>query len=398
MELINYQTSTMLSDRIGHVPRSFIRDILSVAVSPEIISFAGGLPNKDFFPVDQIKESTLRILSEKPWESLQYSNTEGYLGLREYISATYAKRGYSVPVKNILITTGSQQALDLLGKVFINKGTPVIIEEPSYLGAIQAFSVFRPQFNAVPLLKDGLDLDSFEQTFTDTGARLTYLITDFQNPSGISYSEEKRKKIAEYAMKNQMLLIEDDPYSLIRFSGTHKNSLFAYAPENTIMLGTFSKTIVPGFRIGWIVAPDFYLEKLIIAKQAADLHTDIFAQRIVHDYLTYNDLQQHLQEITKAYGLQANAMIAALKGYFPAEVTFTKPEGGMFLWLTLPEDFSSMKLFELAIKQNVAFVPGVPFYIGKTDCNTLRLNFSCSGIDKIEEGIKRLANCFYQLK
>lgn len=397
MELTNLQTSTLFSDRIGQVPRSFIRDILKVAVSPEIISFAGGLPNKAFFPTEQLKESAIRILSDQPSESLQYGETLGYRKLREYIASDCIRRGWKVEVDNILITTGSQQALDLIGKVFINEHTPVLMEEPSYLGAIQAFSMYRPDFRMVPLENDGLDINQFDKVAFESGARLAYIISNFQNPSGKSYSEEKRKAIAERAIINNMLIIEDDPYGMIRFSGSPKENIFSYAPENTILLGTFSKTVVPGLRVGWIVAKKEYIQKLEVAKQAADLHTDVFAQRLIFDFITHNDLNGHLQKITVAYGLQANAMLESIQEYFPKEVEFTKPEGGMFLWVTLPQGCSSMKLFELAIEKNVAFVPGVPFYIGRNDSNTLRLNFSCSNPGEIREGIKRLADCFYRL-
>jgi 2-aminoadipate transaminase len=397
MALTNFKTSTFFSDRISQVPRSFIRDILKVAVSPEIISFAGGLPNKSFFPSEQLKESAIRILSNQPSESLQYSETMGYRKLRESIAENYRKKGWSIDVENILITTGSQQALDLIGKVFINEHAPVIMEEPAYLGAIQAFSMFRPDFITVPLLNDGLDLNEFDNALGKSEAKIAYLVTNFQNPTGISYSEEKRMSIAECAVKNNMLIIEDDPYGLIRFTGTPKENIFAFAPKNTILLGTFSKTVVPGLRVGWIVASSEYIEKLEVAKQAADLHTDIFAQRLIYDFLRHNNLDDHLKKIKDAYGNQANAMMDAIREYFPSDILFTEPEGGMFLWVTLPKAYSSMKLFDLAIEKKVAFVPGVPFYIGKSDSNALRLNFSCSNPDEIQEGIKRLAKCIYNL-
>jgi 2-aminoadipate transaminase len=397
MELTSSKTSTLFSDRIGQVPRSFIRDILKVAVSPEIISFAGGLPNKDFFPVEQLKESAQRILADNPTESLQYGETMGYRKLREYIAGFFRQKGHTIGIENVLITTGSQQALDLIGKVFLNESSPLIMEEPAYLGAIQAFSMFRPDFRTVPLLNDGLDLNSFEQTIFDSHARMAYLVPNFQNPSGISYSGEKRMKIAQLAIQHNMLIIEDDPYGLIRFSGTPKKNIFSFAPDNTLLLGTFSKIVVPGFRVGWILASEKYIEKLEVAKQAADLHTDVFAQRLVYDFVTHNNLDEHIQKITHAYGLQANAMLDSIAKFFPKDIGYTKPEGGMFLWATLPEGFSSLKLFDLALSKNVAFVPGVPFYIGKTDSNSMRLNFSCSNPNEIKEGIERLASCIAEL-
>jgi 2-aminoadipate transaminase len=397
MMLAEKTMESFFAERMKHVPRSFIRDILKVAVSPEIISFAGGLPNKKFFPVEALKESAMRILTNNPGSALQYSNTEGLPELREQIAGYYKQQGILIDPENILITTGSQQALDLIGKVFINEKAPVILEEPAYLGAIQAFSVFNPDFRTVPLESDGMNLEILERTLNKSKARLAYLVVNFQNPSGISYSYAKRKEIAALAIKHNLLLIEDDPYGLIRFSGKPEKSMYANAPENTLMLGTFSKTVVPGFRVGWIAAHKVYIEKLIIAKQAADLHTDIFAQKMIEDYLTHNSIQNHMQIISNAYGIQADAMTGAIKKQMGSVVEYTKPEGGMFLWMTLPEGCSSMSLFDLAIQQKLAFVPGFPFYINKTDTNTLRLNFSCSEPAEIEEGIKRLAFCLDEI-
>jgi 2-aminoadipate transaminase len=391
------KNKVFFADRMNFVPRSFIRDILKVAVSPEIISFAGGLPNKRFFPAEELRESANRILGSKPDSALQYSNTEGLVELREYLVSYYARQHIELSTDNILITTGSQQALDLLGKVLINENDPVIMEEPAYLGAIQAFSVFRPRFIPVPLHGDGIDTFRMEQEILRSKARMMYCVVNFQNPSGISYSSDKRKHLAELANKYNFTIIEDDPYGQICFKGKPGESIYTYAHDRTIMLGTFSKTIVPGIRIGWIAAHSSYIEKLAVAKQAADLHTDVFAQQLVLDYLSHNSQEEHIAKITSAYYLQASAMLEAIEKSFPQEVKYTKPEGGMFLWMTLPNNISSMKLFELSIRKNVAFVPGFPFYINKTDTNTLRLNFSCSEPEEIEEGINRLATCYCEL-
>jgi 2-aminoadipate transaminase len=382
----------LFSDRINDVPRSFIREILKVAISKDVISFAGGLPNRELFPIAELKLATARVFDEAGMEALQYSDTEGFKPLREYIAERYLlKSGIHVSPENILITSGSQQGLDLLGKTILNEGDEVIIEQPGYLGAIQAFSVYRARFQPVPLTNNGMDISIFENVLKNSNAKLMYTVPEFQNPSGISYTDQTREEVAEKITGRKLILIEDNPYTDLRFTGKPATSFYKMVPNQTVMLGTFSKTIVPSFRLGWIVAPYPLMDKLITAKQASDLHTNYFTQRIIYQYLTDNDSDFHIQQICRVYGNQKNAMIQCIRKYFPKEVTYTVPEGGMFLWVTLPSGISSMDLFDLAIEQNVAFVPGNPFY---TDAqpfySTLRLNFSCSNESMIEEGIKRL--------
>lgn len=388
---MNPTTNSLFANRMEGVPRSFIREILKVAISPEVISFAGGLPNKDLFPLEELQASAQKLMSGSDRNILQYANTEGYLPLREKIAERYAKKGLSINPKNILITNGSQQGLDLLGKIFINENDTVLMEEPGYLGAIQAFSIFKPNFTTVPLTEKGIDISLLKKSIVENNPKLAYLIPNFQNPSGTSYDYQTRLEVAEICKNRPMYIVEDDPYGDIRFSGEAEPSFYHFLPEQTILLGTFSKTVVPAFRLGWVVAPDEVMDRLIIAKQAADLHTDYFTQRLVYQYLSDYNIDQHVAKIGNAYGKQAAAMIAAIEKYFPKEIGFTRPEGGMFLWITLPKNWCAMKLFDLAIKENVAFVPGNPFYIGKEQVNTCRLNFSCSNEQEIEEGIRRLA-------
>ncbi|MDP4269441.1 MAG: PLP-dependent aminotransferase family protein [Bacteroidota bacterium] len=385
------------AQRLEGVPRSFIREILKVAISPEVISFAGGLPNKDLFPLEALSSSAQKLMTSGDRNILQYSNTEGYIGLRKKIAERYAKKGLSVHPDNILITNGSQQGLDLLAKVFINEGDKIVIEKPGYLGAIQAFSVFRPSFIPVPLLDDGIDTIRLEEAVTNESPRLAYLIPNFQNPSGISYSYETRQRVADICRNRLLYLIEDDPYGDIRFKGEPLPSFYHFIPEQTILLGTFSKTVVPAFRLGWIVAPDDVMDKLIIAKQAADLHTDYFTQRLVCQYLTDYDVDNHIATISRSYGEQAKAMIAAIEQYFPPEVKYTRPEGGMFLWITLPRNINSMELFDRSIQENVAFVPGNPFYTDNENVNTCRLNFSCSNESEIFIGIQKLSQVIREM-
>lgn len=388
----------LFSDRITDVPRSFIREILKVAISKDLISFAGGLPNRELFPVEELQKATLKVFETCAREALQYSNSEGYEELRKYISNRYMmKKGLIIPFENILITTGSQQGMDLLGKTFINEKDDIIIEEPGYLGAIQAFSVYRATFHPVRLNENGLDIPIFEQILNTRKIKFIYTNPNFQNPSGISYSKENRVQIADLIKNRNVFLVEDDPYGELRFSGEEKPSFMQLVPEHTILLGSFSKTAVPSFRIGWIVAPPSIMDKLLVAKQASDLHTNYFVQRILHQYLIDNDIDNHIFNIRIHYGRQKNEMIKSIQEHFPSEVKYTNPEGGMFLWVTLPEHISSMKLFDLAIKKNVAFVPGHPFYTRKGDVNTLRLNYTCTDEPTIREGIKRLSESVIEI-
>lgn len=391
------ETNSMFADRISDVPKSFIREILKVAISPDIISFAGGLPNRDLFPIEQLQAASNHVFDFAGKEALQYSNTEGYEPLREYISKRYKQKGLDISPNNILITTGSQQGLDLLGKTFLNERDNIIIEEPGYLGAIQLFSVYKAVFNPVKLHENGLDIEELKRVIAKKRMKLLYMVPNFSNPSGITYSEENRKEVAKVLKGKSIFLIEDDPYGELRYKGEHVPSFRNYLPDQTILLGSFSKTVVPSFRTGWIVAPDAIMEKLIIAKQASDLHTNYFTQRLLHQFLLDNNVDEHIERIIDVYGKQCDAMIKSIRRHFPKDVHFTEPEGGMFLWVTLPKSVSAMKLFNEAIKENVAFVPGNPFYTrGEENVNTLRLNFSCVDEMAIEEGIKRLGEAIHR--
>jgi 2-aminoadipate transaminase len=381
----------IFSDRITDVPRSFIREILKVAIDESVISFAGGLPNRNLFPVKEIQAATDKLLDEYGRDILQYSSSEGHRELREWIAGRYkAKRNITVHPDNILITTGSQQGLDLLGKTFLNEGDDIIIEEPGYLGAIQAFSVYRATFHPVPVDTAGIDIKKLKQSISGFRTKLFYCVPNFQNPSGISYSEENRIGVANLVEGSDIILIEDDPYGELRFMGAGKTSFQQLLPDNTVLLGSFSKIVAPSFRIGWTVARDEIMEKLVVAKQASDLHTSYFCQRVILQYLKDNDIDGHIELIRKAYGKQRDAMIASIRQYFPDEVEYTQPEGGMFLWITLPERLSAMEVFNHAIERKVAFVPGDPFYVNKRNLNTLRLNFSSVDEETIWKGIKRL--------
>jgi len=389
----------VFSDRIRDVPRSFIREILKVALDPEVISFAGGLPSRALFPVEALKAAAARVFGEQGRDVLQYGNSEGDPRLREYISQRYRQKlGLEVPVESILITSGSQQGLDLLGKTLLNEGDPVVIEEPGYLGSIQAFSLYRPEFFPVPVSEEGMDLEKLRAAMNSRRPKLLYAVPNFQNPSGISYGEENRRQVAQILEGTSTFLIEDDPYRELRYEGEPKSSFRKYLPENTVLLGSFSKIVAPGFRLGWVVAPPELMQRLITAKQATDLHTTHFIQAIVYRYLADNGLDDHVRAIREVYGRQCRAMKESIKKHFPPEVGHTHPEGGMFLWAELPKEFSSLDLFELAVADQVVFVPGDPFYVNKTGTNTMRLNFSCVDEATIEVGIRRLGHAIRQLE
>jgi 2-aminoadipate transaminase len=387
-----FRAESLFSKRIGSVPTSFIREILKTTVQPDIISFAGGLPNPKFFPVEAFREAAHRVLSESNGRTaLQYAQTEGYLPLREYIAARYkAVQGLDVKPEEILIVSGSQQGIDLVGKVFLNPGDVVAMERPGYLGAIQSFSMFQPSFAGVTLTSEGIDVDELEDLYDTRQVKMFSAIPNFQNPTGISYSEATRLRLAEALVGRETLVIEDDPYGDLRFAGARAKSLRAYFGDQCVLFGSFSKIAAPGFRLGWLVAAKPIMEKLVIAKQASDLHTNFVGQRIMYEYLVNNDLDAHIQRISSAYRAQCDAMLDAIKRHFPSEAVATKPEGGMFVWITMPESFSTVKFFDVAIRQKVAFVPGTPFYVDGGGANTMRLNYSCSDPATIEEGIKRL--------
>jgi len=386
----------LFADRVKNVPRSFVREILKVTENPEIISFAGGLPNPKTFPVEEIAIATDKVLREEGSQALQYSTTEGYGKLREYIANRYSSNGLKINKDDILITNGSQQCIDLTAKIFVNKGDNILLEKPTYLAAIQSFSLYEPQFHSIPLMKDGVDTGKLKDILNSEQIKLFYSVTSFQNPSGISYSKEKRKEVAEIINDTETIFVEDNPYGELRFLGEDLPPIKSYL-DNSILFGSFSKIVSPGMRLGWIVAGKEIMEKLIIAKQASDLHSNYFTQRVVYQYLIDNRIDDHITKIRQLYKRQRNKMIDAIKEFFPPEVKYTQPEGGMFLWVTLPEGTSSLELFDIALKRNVAFVPGQAFYVNGEGKNNLRLNFSNSDEEKIEEGIRRLGKAIHEM-
>ncbi|WP_292367879.1 PLP-dependent aminotransferase family protein [Methanoregula sp. UBA64] len=372
-------------------PKSFIREILKVTENPDIISFAGGLPNPELIDVDGIARAAKEVFEKDGRVALQYSTTEGYLPLRRFIADRYKKRlGMDISPDEILITNGSQQCLDLIGKILINPGDRVAIERPGYLGAIQVFSLYEPVFVPIDLKEDGPDPEAFKAAICQESPRLFYCIPNSQNPSGITYSIKQRQACAEILKERRTLVVEDDAYGELQFSGTANPPFKKLLPDQTILTGSFSKIFSPGMRMGWVCAPKKIMEQLVIAKQASDLHSNYLSQRIASQYLENNDIDAHIRKIRDAYSSQRDCMVDALKEEMPAGITWTCPEGGMFVWVTLPAGLSAMDVFSAALKEQVAVLPGIPFYVDGGGTDTLRLNFSNSNPERIREGVRRL--------
>jgi 2-aminoadipate transaminase len=376
------------AQRVEQLQSSVIREILKITVRPEVISFAGGLPSPATFPVERMRAAFDTVLSQQGKIALQYGPTDGYGPLREWVAERLSIEGVKILPEQVLMTSGSQQGLDLLAKVLIDEGSKVLVETPSYLGALQAFSVYQPQFVSVPTDNEGLLPESLAGI--GQGARLLYALPNFQNPTGRTLSVERRAALVEACARLGLPLIEDDPYGALSYRGEPLPKMLTMNPNGVVYMGSFSKVLTPGIRLGYVVAPIPLVRKLEQAKQAADLHTAQLTQMVVHEVVKDGFLDQHLPTIRKLYADQCHAMDAALTASFPAGVTWTKPEGGMFTWVTLPKHIDSMKLLDEAIAQNVAFVPGAPFYANVPESNTLRLSFVTVPPEKIREGIARL--------
>lgn len=387
------------AQRMTKTPRSFIREILKVTENPEIISFAGGLPNPALIDVEGIANAAAAVLAEDGRSALQYSTTEGYRPLRQFIAERYKKRlGLSVSPDEILITNGSQQCLDLIGKVLIDAGDHVAIERPGYLGAIQAFSLYEPCLHPVILREDGPDPVMLADVAGRYPLKLFYGVPNSQNPSGITYSDERRREIAGILEGSGTLFVEDDAYGELNFSGRSSPSVREFLPEQTIITGSFSKILAPGLRMGWVVAPPEVMEQIVVAKQASDLHSNYLSQRIAFEYLCRGKIDARVQAISAAYKSQCDLMIRMFEEMLPESVTYTRPSGGMFVWLTLPDGISSMDVFKRALRQQVAVLPGTPFYVDGGGQNTLRVNFSNATPDKIRTGVERLSAVIRELQ
>lgn len=397
------------AQRVQRIKGSAIRELLKVTEKPGAISLAGGLPAGEIFPLEQISEATQRILARQGQQALQYGTTEGYTPLRELLAERLSAEGVRVSRDNILITSGSQQGLDLLGKLFVNPGDPMLVESPTYMGALQAFNPYGPEYVSVRSDHQGIVTDELEPAL-QRHPTCMYVLPSFQNPSGVTFTLERRQQLIELAGRYDVPIIEDDPYSQLRFEGEPLPTLLAlenarqqkagqseqFYQGNVILVNTFSKVLTPGLRVAWIVAPAEVIHKLTMAKQGADLHTATFNQMIAYELARDGFLEQHVPVIRALYRERRDAMLAALEEYFPDNVTWTHPEGGLFLWVTVPAGIDTAQLLGDALEYRIAFVPGATFHANGGGENTMRLSFSNVNQEQIEEGIRRLGKLLHK--
>jgi len=387
------------ANRTQRMGSSIIRELLKWTEQPDIISFAGGLPAPEVFPVEQFKKACNTVLDEFGAQALQYSTTEGYRPLREMIARHTTRFGIDIAPDNILITSGSQQALDFIGRVFINQGDHIVCESPTYLGALQAWNAYGAQYISVASDENGMIVDELEKALR-VGPKFIYVLPNFQNPAGSTLSLDRRKKLVELADRYGVPIIEDDPYGQLRYEGEHLPAVVTLDSQfrgddgtytgNVIYLSTFSKLLAPGIRLAWVVAPQQVIRKLVMAKQAADLHTATFNQIVAFEVGKHGFLDEHVKFIRTTYKERRDIMLETMDEVFPSEVRWTHPQGGMFLWGILPKEMDAAEVLKVAIEKKVAFVPGGSFHPNGGGVNTMRLNFSFSSPEIIREGITRL--------
>lgn len=390
--------SKFLSERAKNTGRSAIRELLNFAKDPEIISFGGGHPNPETFPREGLAESASRQIRNNYKDSLQYGTTEGVVEFREEMIDWLSNFGLDLELENIIATNSSQQGIDLVSKVFLDPGDVLFCGLPTYLAAIQTFDLFQSEQVGVPLEEDGMDLEVLEKKIIETDekgktGKFIYVIPDFQNPTGVTMSREKRERIVEIAKEHDLLIVEDTPYFGVRFSGEFKPPIYTYDDSGRVLtLTSLSKIFSAGMRLGVIVGPENLIGELVAAKQATDLCTSTTNQWMVADWLKENDISEHLKEVQSPYRENKNAMLEAMENDFPdhENLSWTEPNGGLFTWVTLPEYVDSQDLFEKALEANVVFVPGHNFYVNGGGRNTMRLSYSLLNPERIKEGIARL--------
>ena len=367
--------------------------ILQAAADPKIISFAGGLPAPELFPVKEMKATVDKVFEEHGQEAMQYGAAKGVTALREVIQQhVKEKENVDSELDNVLVTTGSEQALDLVGKAFVDPGDTVLVEQPTYLCALDVFRSYGANFASVEMDEDGMKMDALEEALkANPNTKLIYTVPNFQNPTGRTMTEERRKQLAELAEKYDVYVLEDNPYGEIRFAGQHVPAVKSFDKSGHVLyMSTFSKTLAPGFRLGWLVADEDVVNKLTVLKQSADVHTDNLAQFAVAQFFADNDVDVHVKEISALYGKRKDLMLEGIKKYFPEGVKYTNPEGGMFLWVEVPGVDDTVELFKECLEHDVAFVPGDPFFAGEAQPGAFRLNYSNMKEDQIEVGLKRL--------
>ncbi len=392
--------------RMQNMGSSLIRELLKLTQDPAMISFAGGLPAPDVFPVKAFEDAACKVLQTYGAQALQYSATEGYPPLRQWIVEHMDSYGIKAEVDNILVTSGSQQALDLIGKVLINPGDLILTESPTYLGALQAWRSYQAEYTSVPIDDKGLQTEYLEEALCG-GPKFMYILPNFQNPGGVTLSLERRLKLIEIADRYGVPIIEDDPYGELRYEGENLPPLVVLDAQhlndrpdyrnghgfmrgNVIYISTFSKTLAPGLRLAWMVAPAEVIQRCVMAKQGMDLHTSSFVQMTAYEVLKDGFLKNHIRLIRQVYGERRDVMLDSLRQYFPPGARWTHPEGGLFLWVTLPEEIDTLALMPKALENKVAYVPGTAFFPDGSGANTFRLNFSNANPENINIGIRRL--------
>lgn len=388
------------SHRTRQMKSSAIREILKLTENPDIISFAGGMPAPEIFPAEEFNEASIRVLRDQAPVALQYGTTEGYRPLREQLAEYMMRQGAQLSIDNVMITSGSQQALDLIGKIFINEGDHILVESPTYLGALQAWNSYGAEYIAVRSDENGMVTEELEQALRQ-GPKLIYALPNFQNPSGSTLLLERRKQLVELADRYGVPIIEDDPYGQLRFEGEHLPPLFALDDQirenngsydgNVIYLSTYSKILAPGFRMAWVVAPPEIIRKMVQAKQGCDLNSPVFNQIVTYEVSKDNFIDRHVQKIVACYRERRNVMLDSMAELMPAVVHWNQPQGGLFLWVTLPEIVSATKMLVQAVEEKVAYVPGEAFHPKGGGQNTFRMNFSYSNPTEIANGVDRLS-------
>ena len=388
----------LYSDRAGKMRKSVIRELLKVTQDPEIISFAGGLPNPKSFPIEDLTDVIGNVMKHHGQTALQYGTTQGVKELRESIAERAHKDGIEATADNVVITSGSQQALDTIGKVFLNPGDTALCGLPTYLGGINAFRSYESNLTGIPLDGEGMRMDVLEETIKDllkqnTTPKFIYTVPTFQNPAGVMMPEKRRKQLIDIAHEYDLIIVEDDPYGKLRYDGPHIKPIKSFDDEGRVIyMSTFSKILSPGFRLAWAIADEELLRKMIICKQALDLCTNTFTQFIAQEFIRRGSLDLHIMKICEIYKPKRDIMMKAMPKYFPEGYECYKPQGGMFAWVTLPEGIDTETMFLDAIKQKIAYVHGKAFHVDGGGGRSMRLNFSYSTDEQIEEGMQRLAN------
>jgi 2-aminoadipate transaminase len=395
----SWRVETMFSERAKRMKASEIRELLKLTQQPDVISFAGGLPNPESFPVEEIHEICNDVFEQYGSRALQYGTAQGLTQLREVLATRlYEKEKITATADNILITSGSQQGLDLLCKIFLDPEDKIIVSAPTYIGGTNAYTAFQAVMISVPLDNDGMNVDALETKLRklcaeNVNPKFLYVIPTFQNPTGVTMPLKRRKKLYELACEYDLLIVEDNPYGELRYEGKHVPPIKALDDEGRVMyFGTFSKILAPGFRLAWVVANEDIIDKLVLAKECTDVCSNILGEYIAYEFINRNMLDGHIEKIKRMYYEKRNIMLKALDTYFPPTVKWTRPKGGLFIWVTCPKSIDTAIMFQDAIREKVAYVVGHPFYPDGSGHNTMRLNFSHPSNDKIEEGVRRLGN------